>query len=71
MGGRNSPFIVSPKSEEEMNMNALRQARGRGGGDSGPDEVPKGCVWTLPEPSELGPCQNGRAAIAHVGNMQK
>lgn len=51
-------------------MNALRQARG--GGGSGPDEVLlKGCVWTLPEPSQLGPCQNGGAAIVHVGNMQK
>lgn len=43
---KSQPFIIFPKSVEEMNMDALRR---EGEGNSGADEVPEGCVWTVPE----------------------
>lgn len=43
---RSQPFIICPKSVEEMNMDALRRA---GEEIQGADEVPEGCVWTVPE----------------------
>lgn len=43
---RSQPFIISPQIRG--NEYGCPQARGEGNPES--DEVPKGCVWTVPEP---------------------
>lgn len=56
-GKKASLSSFSQKSVEEMNMDALRR---EGKEIQGADEVPKGCVWTVPELFSLGRCQSAR-----------
>lgn len=72
-GGKNLAFHHFPQIREGNEYGcppAGEKERESGEGNSVPDEVPKECVWTQPEPSQLGPCQGGRAIMEHVGNMQ-
>lgn len=69
--GRNSPFIISPQIREGNEYGcppAGEREKESGEGNSVPDEVPKECAWTQPEPSQLGPCQGGRATCREHAN---
>lgn len=65
---KSQPFIIFPKSVEEMNMDALRR---EGEGNSGADEVPEGCVWTVPELYSWACARVRGLSRTHAGNACK